>query len=90
MDCYKSITHEQWTPNDQMKAVDLCARMNSLDTALLSGLNLHFCKTVIDRDFTEKAYEDWKFVLGQHRGRFDEALLNGRRFRGFFRRSRLL
>ncbi|MBQ4591356.1 MAG: aminoglycoside phosphotransferase family protein [Clostridia bacterium] len=76
MDCYESIPHEQWTPNDQMKAVDLCARMNSLDTALLSGLNLHFCKTVIDRNFTEKAYEDWKFVFGQHRGRFDEALLN--------------
>lgn len=76
MDCYAPIPHERWDTDLQKQAVDLCARLNSLDIGRLSGLNLHFNPTTINREFTEKAYEDWKFVLGQHKGRFDEALLD--------------
>lgn len=76
MDCCEPIPHERWDLPLQKQAADLCARLNSLPADVLAPMNLHFNRTQIDPDFTAKAYEDWKFVLGQHKGRFDEALLD--------------
>ncbi|MFR1518693.1 MAG: phosphotransferase [Clostridia bacterium] len=76
MDYYKPIKHNQWDIRLQKQAVDLCARFNSIGIDDISPLNLQCNKSVIDKPLTQKSYLDWKLVLSQHKGRFDESILD--------------
>jgi len=72
---YKSISHNEWDRELQFRAVDLCAELNSVPTESVSGLAC-FVPAVIDPDFTQKSYSEWKTVLSQHRGEFDDLILD--------------
>lgn len=76
MECYKGIAHEQWDVELQKRAVNLCARLNSMPAKQLEPLGLKWNPTQIDEDFTRNSYRDWVEVLDEHEGRFDRKLLD--------------
>ena len=73
MEKFKAIDHSGWNPALQREAVDLCARLNSLDGALFPGLKRDFL--AIDPRAAESARRSWMEVISRHGGRFDEAVL---------------
>lgn len=71
---YKPILHNEWDKKMQFRAVDLCAKLNSIPINNLSGL-VKFTPMEINREFSKNSYNEWKFVLSQHKGDFDELIL---------------
>ena len=72
---YRPIAHSEWGRELQFRAVDLCAEFNSVPADKLASI-ARFSPAAIDPIFTEKPYREWKTVLGQHRGEFDDSILD--------------
>lgn len=75
MERFDSIPHSGWDRELQKKAVDLCARLNSLDTSLFSKMELNRDMIEIDSNAAETSYHLWLEVIRQHEGKFDEKIL---------------
>lgn len=76
MECYRAIAHEEWDTELQKRALDLCARLNSIPMEVLEPLGVKWNPTQIDADLTRNSYEAWIEVINEHEGRFDKELLN--------------
>lgn len=75
LDFYEPISHERWSLPLQKQAVDLCAKINSLDLSLAAKLGLGFTPQKIDRAAAEQAYGQWQLVLKKHTG-LDPSILD--------------
>jgi len=73
---YKPISHNEWDTELLLKAVGLCAELNSLDIETVSDLNLNFNKVKIDHKFAKQSYEAWKYVINRHTGYFDSVIID--------------
>lgn len=76
MDYYSPIKKESWNLNLQKQAVDLCAKINSIPINKIDPLKLQHQKIEINKESTQKSYQDWKFVLNQHKEKFEDKVLD--------------
>lgn len=76
MECYKSIAHNQWDFDLQKRAVDLCAKLNSVPVKQLAPLGIQWNPMQIDKDFTRNSYQTWVNVIEEHEGRFNRNVLD--------------
>jgi hypothetical protein len=76
MECYEAITHDQWDPELQKRALDVCAQLNCVPVETLEPLGVQWNPTQIDEEFTRNAYQNWLEVISKHEGRFDRNLLD--------------
>ena len=67
---YERIPHKQWLPRMQLKAMDLCARLNSIDTGFAQKIGIEFKKTEADKESLDNAYQEWQYVLSSYGSRF--------------------
>jgi len=68
---YRPIRRDEWNMPRQLQAVDLCARLASLDVGRLSGMRVTFRDMEIDREFAGRSCAEWKSVVSRHGYRFD-------------------
>ena len=66
MKMYKHIKYDEWDHNLQLKAVDLCAMINSIDKNYFFDLDLKQNLITLNEDFLLRSYKDWIFVINQH------------------------
>lgn len=76
MEHYQAIAHEQWNLDLQKRAVDLCAKLNSIPLEQVASLGLSWTPIQIEEDFTRNAYQNWINVINEHEGRFDCNILD--------------
>lgn len=76
MNYYSPIKKESWNLNLQKQAVDLCAKINSIPIEKINSLKLQHQKIEINKQSTDKSYEDWKYVLNQHKDKFEDNALD--------------
>lgn len=70
---FSSIAHADWDSARQNAAVDICARLNSLNPAIFPGLPRDCA--AIDPRTAENAHCTWLEVVHRHPGKFDEHIL---------------
>jgi aminoglycoside phosphotransferase (APT) family kinase protein len=66
------VRRDEWDMDRQLQAVDLCARLASLDIHLLRDMPMAFREMKIDPEFSRHSYREWLSVVRQHHGRLDE------------------
>ncbi|MBE5893539.1 MAG: hypothetical protein E7286_09245 [Lachnospiraceae bacterium] len=76
MECYRTFTHEQWDFTLQKRAVDLCAKLNSVPTKQMLPIGIKCNPMHIDKDFTRNSYHTWLNVIEEHNGKFNRNLLD--------------
>jgi hypothetical protein len=69
-DSYERIPHRQWSQPLQLKAVDLCARLNSIDIAFGEKIGIQYKKTETDKESLDNSYQEWQYVLNKYGSRF--------------------
>ncbi|NSW92430.1 MAG: aminoglycoside phosphotransferase family protein [Firmicutes bacterium] len=77
---YKRIEYSLWSTELQLKAIDFCAKLHSLNTQLIKELDVEYKNICPDN---EKLYsslddwnlDDWNYVLSLHEGHFDKEIL---------------
>jgi len=73
---YQSIRHDEWNYNLQLKAVDLCAKLNSTNKDIISKLGLEFKSVTLNNEFLKKSYDDWKYVVYKYNWNFDTNIID--------------
>lgn len=73
---FNQIPYKDWDIEMQKKAINICAKMNSLSVTLFKDLNLNCDMIEIDKKATEVSYNLWLNVIRQHDGKFDESILS--------------
>ncbi|BCN28999.1 aminoglycoside phosphotransferase family protein [Anaeromicropila herbilytica] len=76
MNYYSPINKESWNINLQKQAIDICAKINSIPIDKINSLDLQHQKIEINKQSTENSYNDWKFVLSQHKDKFEDKVLD--------------
>ncbi len=76
MNYYSPIKKESWDLNLQKQAVDICAKINSIPIDKINSLKLQHQKIDINKQSAENSYNDWKLVLNQYKGKFEDKVLD--------------
>lgn len=72
---YKQIELSSWNIELQLKAIDFCAKLHSLDTHLIKKIGTEFNHISPDDGELNNSLNAWEQVLSQHDGHFDNKIL---------------
>ena len=73
---YKTIKHEEWDYNLQLRAIDLCAKLNSMNKDKFTDLGIELNLVTLNGGFLKNSYDDWKYIVNKHNGDFDMEIVN--------------
>ncbi len=68
---YRTIQLSDWSEQLQLRAMDVCARIHSLDPDFLKGLGGEFSPACLDNKRLDQSLVQWNRVLSLHDRRFD-------------------
>lgn len=69
---YKSISFSEWDSDYQLRAIDLIAKLNSMDVEKISRkLNIHYKKVETNTNELKAALNEWSNILGLFPNDFD-------------------
>jgi aminoglycoside phosphotransferase (APT) family kinase protein len=72
---YKQVEFSLWSKDLQLKAMDFCAKLHSLDTNLINKLGIELKYISPDSNELNNSLIDWNYVLNQHDRYFDKEIL---------------
>lgn len=72
---YNQIELSLWSMELQLKAIDFCAKLHSLDTHLIKEFGVEFKHISSDNEQLNNSLTDWNYVLNQYDGHFNKEIL---------------
>lgn len=73
---YQALTYQQWDDALQKKAVDLCAKINSIPVKELQKIGIYRKPAEVSEAFLKQSYEAWRTLAQQYRDKLPLTLID--------------